>query len=92
LLIFLQNYIRATEIARAAKQELETKSLELEGNKMYVKQLIAKVDELEHNKRTLTGKRNYRTLIYVFNFDFFSFLTKKTPKNTQLQPKVVTLL
>ncbi|XP_008474978.1 uncharacterized protein LOC103512000 [Diaphorina citri] len=50
----IQNYIRATEIARAAKQELETKSLELEGNKMYVKQLIAKVDELEHNKRTLT--------------------------------------
>ncbi|KAI5736126.1 hypothetical protein M8J76_000276 [Diaphorina citri] len=50
----IQNYIRATEIARAAKQELETRSLELEGNKMYVKQLVAKVDELEHNKRTLT--------------------------------------
>uniref|UniRef100_A0A8D8XQP9 Uncharacterized protein n=2 Tax=Cacopsylla melanoneura TaxID=428564 RepID=A0A8D8XQP9_9HEMI len=51
----LQNYAQAVEMARVAKMELETKTLELDGNRMYVKQLIADAAQEREKNKLLNG-------------------------------------
>uniref|UniRef100_A0A8D8MGK4 Uncharacterized protein n=1 Tax=Cacopsylla melanoneura TaxID=428564 RepID=A0A8D8MGK4_9HEMI len=52
----LQNYAQAVEMARVAKMELETKTLELDGNRMYVKQLIADAAQEREKNKLLNGE------------------------------------